>query len=265
MTAPLNNLTQGTPFATGVDAFVYPQFLGEPRRAPTVNDIFNPGTRWQDNSVNPPVQYYTVGAGLWYELSNSSFGVSSVTGTANQITASPNVGAVVLSIPSAFIAPGSIASTTTITAGTGITATTGNIVASTGNITSTLGSISAATTVTAGTGITSTTGNIVASAGNINATLGSISAGTTVTAGTGITSTTGNITSATGNLIATVGNLNLNGVSSVININASTPASASVGTTAALTTGAIVVSTTAITANSLVFFATHTLGTVTVP
>jgi len=43
--------------------------------------------------------------------------VASVTGTTNQITASPNTGAVVLSIPSTFIAPGTIASTTTIKAG----------------------------------------------------------------------------------------------------------------------------------------------------
>lgn len=47
--------------------------------------------------------------------------------------------------------------------------------------------------MTAGTGITATTGNIVASAGNISATLGSISAATTVTAGTDLVSTAGNV------------------------------------------------------------------------
>jgi len=167
MTAALGNTAGGTPYATGVDAFVYPQMIGYALRVPTTQDIYNPGTRWQDNSVNPPVQYYTVGAGLWYQTANTAFGVSSVTGTANQITASPTTGNVILSIPVAFIAPGSIASTTTITSGTGITATTGNIVASTGNITSTLGSVSAATTVTGGTGVTATTGNITATNGNI--------------------------------------------------------------------------------------------------
>ena len=55
----------------------------------------------------------------------------------------------------------SIAATTTITAGTGITATTGNIVA-------TAGQVNAGTTITAGTGITATTGNIVATAGFLN-------------------------------------------------------------------------------------------------
>jgi len=98
MTAALGNTAQGTPFATGVDAFVYPQFIGYALRAPTTQDIYNPGTRWQDNSVNPAVQYYTIGAGVWYEYPNTSFGVSSVTGTANQILATPAVGAVVLSL-----------------------------------------------------------------------------------------------------------------------------------------------------------------------
>ena len=65
MTAALGNTAQGTPFATGVDAFVYPQFLGNPLRPPTTQDIYNPGTRWQDNSVKPAVIYTTTGAGNW--------------------------------------------------------------------------------------------------------------------------------------------------------------------------------------------------------
>ena len=98
MTAALGNTAGGTPFATGVDAFVYPQFIGYALRAPTTQDIYNPGTRWQNNAVSPAVQYYTVGAGLWYELPNTSFGVSSVTGTENQVLATPTVGNVVLSL-----------------------------------------------------------------------------------------------------------------------------------------------------------------------
>src|SRR5271169_4332033 len=98
MTAALGNTSQGTPFATGVDAYVYPQFIGYALRARTTQDIYNPGTRWQYNAVNPPVQYYTTGAGLWYEYPVTGFGVSSVTGTANQISASPTTGAVVLSL-----------------------------------------------------------------------------------------------------------------------------------------------------------------------
>src|SRR5271154_3595613 len=65
MTASLGNTAGGTPFATGVDAFVYPQFIGYALRAPTTQDIYNPGTRWQDNSVTPAVIYETTGAGNW--------------------------------------------------------------------------------------------------------------------------------------------------------------------------------------------------------
>ncbi len=64
MTAALGNTAQGTPFATGVDAFVYPQFLSA-MRAPTTQDIYNPGTRWLDASVNPRLIYETTGAGDW--------------------------------------------------------------------------------------------------------------------------------------------------------------------------------------------------------
>lgn len=72
MTASLGNTSQGTPFATGVDAFVYPQYIGYSNRPPSTNDIQNPGTRWLDNSVSPPVQYYTTGAGRWYVQLNTS-------------------------------------------------------------------------------------------------------------------------------------------------------------------------------------------------
>ena len=115
--------------AAGVDNFVHPVFLMA-TRAPTTLDIQNPGTRWQDNSVNPAVQYYTIGNGLWYEFPNSGFGVSSVTGTANQILATPTTGAIVLSLigpytPATYTAhgvlvgegTGSIVATATGTAG----------------------------------------------------------------------------------------------------------------------------------------------------
>lgn len=54
-------------------------------------------------------------------------GILSVSGTANQITASTVAGAVTLSTPSTFIAPGTIASTTTNTAGTDLISTAGNL------------------------------------------------------------------------------------------------------------------------------------------
>lgn len=48
----------------GIDLFRNPQYIMA-ERAPTTNDIQLPGTGWQDNSVNPPVVYYTTGAGVW--------------------------------------------------------------------------------------------------------------------------------------------------------------------------------------------------------
>lgn len=49
---------------------------------------------------------------VWIPIPITS--VTSVTGTANEITASPTTGDVVLSIPTTFVAPGSITATTTI-------------------------------------------------------------------------------------------------------------------------------------------------------
>lgn len=66
--------------AAGIDNFAHPLFIGDAMRAPTTQDIQNPGTRWQDNSVSPPVIYETTGAGNWYtggnaEATTSSFGI----------------------------------------------------------------------------------------------------------------------------------------------------------------------------------------------
>jgi len=79
MTAALGNTAQGTPYATGVDAFVYPQFIGYALRAPNTQDIYNPGTEWQDNSVNPPVIYETSGAGRWYSIAGGGETLASLT------------------------------------------------------------------------------------------------------------------------------------------------------------------------------------------
>lgn len=63
--------------------------------------------------------------------------VNSVTGTANQITAAPTTGNVILSIPATFIAPGSIQATTTSSAVTFNTTTaTNNLSISNSTITS---------------------------------------------------------------------------------------------------------------------------------
>lgn len=81
MTAALGNFVNGA-FNT-LDGFVYPQFLFDPMRAPTTNDIFPAGTRWLDNSVNPKVIYVTTGAGIW----NSANSVTGNLVTSGSITA----------------------------------------------------------------------------------------------------------------------------------------------------------------------------------
>ncbi|MEN6512260.1 MAG: hypothetical protein ABFD00_10590 [Chloroherpetonaceae bacterium] len=83
MTASLFNNSNGS-FANVVDGFVYPQFIGYANRAPTTSDIYNPGTRWQDNSVNPAVVYETTGAGNWSATNTSgSFTNLTAAGTVN--------------------------------------------------------------------------------------------------------------------------------------------------------------------------------------
>lgn len=178
------------------------------------------GTLWVDQVAGAAYELVTVlgTTGTWVALGGGGVAIATINnqapvagnfnmiGTASQITVTPALGSDTFSIPVAFIAPGSIASTTTLTGGTGITATTGNIVASTGNITSTLGSVGAATTVTAGTSITSTLGNITATNGNlVLGTAGnkivSTSVGTTTAAGANsfgtVTLVGGNATVAT--------------------------------------------------------------------
>jgi hypothetical protein len=76
-------------------------------------------------------QILTGVTGLPPTFQSPAASVTSIAGTANQITASASTGSVTLSTPSTFIAPGSIAATTTVTATLGnITATSGTLVVS---------------------------------------------------------------------------------------------------------------------------------------
>lgn len=161
------------------------QALRNPLASDTGYDI---GTEWV-NTSNSTVWFVTRisgGVATWTAAGSGSVGgVVTVTGgsggalspaagnisilgTASQITSAGAGSTITLSIPAAFIAPGSIAATSTVTGATGVIATTGNITASTGNLVSTLGSVTAATTVTATLGaITATNGNLVlGTAGN---------------------------------------------------------------------------------------------------
>jgi len=96
---------------------------------------------------------------------------------------------------------GAVVAGTTVTAGTGVIASAGGVTADAGDIEATLGNVVAQINVTA------TAGDITADAGDITATAGAISAGTTVTAGTGVTATAGDITADAGDITATAGDL----------------------------------------------------------
>jgi len=64
------------------------------------------------NSTTDNIEYWSIVNAAWEALSPTSSTVTSIAGTANEITASAATGAVTLSIPATFIAPGTIAATT---------------------------------------------------------------------------------------------------------------------------------------------------------
>jgi len=85
---------------------------------------------------------------------------------------------------------------------------------------------------------------------------GSIASTTTLTGGTGITATTGNI-------IATAGNLQLNGTTNSVKINASAPTTSAVGFVTLSGSATTTLTSSAITASSIILFSLKTLGTLT--
>lgn len=63
----------------GIDFYQNPPFINA-NRPPSTHDQLNPGSIWQDNSVNPPNQYITSGAGTWVVLSSGAGFVGTLTG-----------------------------------------------------------------------------------------------------------------------------------------------------------------------------------------
>ena len=145
----------------------------------------------------------TDGAGT---ISLANTGVTSIAGTANQISASASTGAVTLSVPSAFIAPGTVRVTTSLTVDTltpnaALYATTGGQIVSTAALTDgqilvgSTGGAPVAATITAGTGISVTNaGGSITIATTAGSHVTSFSAGTTGL--TPATATTGDVTLA---------------------------------------------------------------------
>jgi hypothetical protein len=142
----------------GVRAILPPDLQIALRNPTTTDTAYVKGTLWL-NTVLATAFMYSGAGGIWIALGSGTTGgvvtINSlspvagniiIAGTANQVGIANAGHTVTLSIPSTFIAPGSIASTTTITSGTALVATT---------------------SVTAGTSITATLGNITATNGNI--------------------------------------------------------------------------------------------------
>lgn len=125
----------------------------------------------------------------WVQLGGTSGAITSVNGTANQITATTVGNAVTLSLPAAITAPGSLTtttsltSTTTITAGTGLTVTTGGALVSAGNIIATNGNLSLGT---AGNKIVIATGTnaSVGTSGVMSGTPGAVTVSTNASSAT---------------------------------------------------------------------------------
>jgi hypothetical protein len=125
-------------------------------RSPSSSDVvgsngapYNLLQQWI-NTTNSNVYTY-LGAGVWILVESAAGDLLTLTdtanttvtptagniklsGTANQVTVTAGSSTLTFTLPSTLIAPGSIASTTTITSGTSLTATLGNITATNGNI-----------------------------------------------------------------------------------------------------------------------------------
>lgn len=195
----------------------------------------------------PTAFYLYAGAGNWVQFASSSGNVLSVTGTANQILATPTTGNVVLSLigpytPSTYTAHGvligqgtsSIVATSAGTAGqvlvsggasadpTWTTATFPTAAGAAGTVLRSNGTGWVASTdtfpdtVTAGDLLLATASNVIGSladvavgqvlasggVGVVPAYTASPSVTGSITAGTGVTATTGNVTASAGNLVA---------------------------------------------------------------
>lgn len=249
MSAP--SLFSSTPF--GLTTNVSPAPVSS-TRSPNSSDVSWPiGQTWVNTVAALEFTLVSVanGTATWQQASSTASNVNTLTassggalspsgnnlsivGTANQVTTTGAGSTITISIPTTFIAPGSIASTTTITAGTGLTVTSGGATISAGGLTVTAG----------GAAIT----------GNVAVT-GSVTASTTLTA------TLGAITATNGNFVfGTAGNKLV-----YSSVGTTTAAGANSAGTVPLVAGTATVATTAVTANSLIQLTCQALGTVTVP
>ena len=241
-------------------------------RAPTSSDINYPlGQRWINPASsssyeltsfagNPVAANWLAlgtGGGTLNSLSDGTTtvtptaGVIEILGTASQITSTGtnSPGAITLSLPNAITAPGSLTTTTSLTAGNGFTVSAG---------TSTLGALTQAGT--AHINITGAATSVIGTGGTGAVQIGNATGNTAVT---GSLTTTTTLTATLGNITATNGNLSLAHAGNKLLIAATSSATCSAGTFTLAGAATTVVSNSAVTANSLIFLQTAALGTVT--
>jgi len=119
--------------AAGVDPIAHPP-VQPAFRAPTTQDIYPQGTNWFDNSQSPPVQYTTVGGGVWNTRGTLTSlivnGPTTFTGTSNINT----TGASITNIGTGGTGAVNIGNATGNTAITGNETVTGDITTSGGNV-----------------------------------------------------------------------------------------------------------------------------------
>lgn len=254
----------------GVRAILPPD-LQTATRAPTSSDkSYVKGTLWLDTVAD--AAYMWPGSGNWISLGSGTTGAIvtltggsggaiapvggniDLLGTANQITSTGTAGTITFSLPSAITTPGSLSTTTSLTVGNGFTVTAGTSSLKATTIVGTTSiNASGAAVTTIGTGGTGAV-NIGNATGN-TAVTGSLTATTTLTA------TLGAITATNGNIVrGTAGNKDI-----YSSVGSNATAGANSAGTVELIGGTIVVSTTAVGANSLIRLTCQALGTVVVP
>jgi|WetSurMetagenome_2_1015567.scaffolds.fasta_scaffold164149_1 hypothetical protein len=231
----------------GIDLNSVANVLPLAARIPSTLDVQPYGTIWPYSGTSPVTLYISEGAGNWGtfvipsgDLLTLSGDSGTATPSANNITLSGGTtGIVATGAGAAITLSGTLA---VANGGTGAATLTDHGVL--------LGSGTGAITPLA---VAATGSTLMGVTGADPAFTGSPSFSGSVTAATTLTATLGNIT-------ATNGNLNLAGAGNKILIHATTAASDSVGTTAAMTAGSIVVACTAVTASSIIFLTHNTAG-----
>lgn len=225
---------------------------------------------------NPTAFYFYGGGGNWVQIASSSGDVLSVTGTANQILATPTTGNVVLSLigpytPATYTAHGVLIGEGTSSIVATATGSAGQLLTSGGaSADPTWTTATFPSTVTAGSLLVGTASNVVGSiadvatgqllasggVGVVPAYTASPSVTGSLTAGTTITATLGAITATNGNLVlGTAGNKILS-----TSVGTTTSAGANSFGSVTLSSGTATVSTTSVTTNSLIFIWRQSIG-----